>query len=103
MEAFEKLIDEIKDRFSSHSFEVSFLANRLAELTEIEDAVVENRVIKSLLIDKYGENVLFSYPADRSKSSLVFMGNIPLQDVIEHIRDINSTNYIVKSLSLIHI
>ena len=25
------------------------------------------------------------------------MGNIPLQDVIEHIRDINSTNYIVKS------
>lgn len=96
MEAFEKLIDEMKDKLTSHSFEVSFLGKRLAELTEIEDAIVENRVMKSLLIDKYGENVLFSYPSDRSKSSLVFMGNIPLDEVIEHIRTVNSTNYTVQ-------
>ncbi|CAH0552552.1 unnamed protein product [Brassicogethes aeneus] len=96
IKAFEKLIDEIKHQLTSHSFEVSLLAKRLAELTEIEDAVVENRVMKSLLIDKYGGNVLFSYSSDRSKSSLVFMGNIPLDEVIEHIRTINSTNYIVQ-------
>lgn len=95
MEAFEKLINEIKYQFSTNSFELSFLATRLAKLTEREDAVVENRTIKSLLVDKYGEKVLFSYPADQSKSSLVFMSNIPLQDVIEHIRNINSKNNIV--------
>lgn len=96
MAAFEKLMDEIKHQFLSHSFEMTFLANRLAKLTEIEDAVVENRVMKSLLIDKFGGNVLFSYPADRSKSSLVFMGNITLDEVIEHVRNINSTNYTVQ-------
>ncbi len=69
------------------------LAKRLDELTH---AVVENRDIKSLLIDKYGENVLFSYPTDRSKSSLVFMGNISLDQVIEHIRTVTSTNSIVQ-------
>ncbi|KAF5275267.1 hypothetical protein FQA39_LY06927 [Lamprigera yunnana] len=73
---FDKLIDEIKDKFLSHSFEVSFLASRLAKLTNIDDAVIENRVVKSLLIDKYYGNIVFSYPADRSKSSFVFMGNI---------------------------
>ena len=96
IEAFEKLIDEIKHKLTTQSFEVSSLAKRLAELTEIEDAVVENRDMKSLLINKYGENVVFSYPNDRSKSSLVFMGNIPLDKVIEHIRTITSTNYIVQ-------
>ncbi|CAH0564652.1 unnamed protein product [Brassicogethes aeneus] len=96
IEAFEKLIDKIKYQLTSHSFEVSLLAKRLAQLTEIEDAVLENRVMKSLLIDKYGGNVLFLYSSDRSKSSFVFMGNIPLDEVIEHIRTINSTNYIVQ-------
>jgi hypothetical protein len=33
---------------------------------------------------------------DQSKSSLVFMDNIPLDKVIEQIRTINSTNYIVQ-------
>ncbi|GBM67043.1 hypothetical protein AVEN_214374-1 [Araneus ventricosus] len=90
---FEKLIDEIKDRLSSLYSEVSFSTNRLAEPNEIEDAVLESCV----LIDKYGANVIFSYP-DRSKSSLAFMGNIQMQDVFEYIRDINSTNCIVKSV-----
>lgn len=78
MDAFDKLIDEIKDQLPTHSFEVRFLAERLAVLTNIEGAVIENRVVKSLLIDKFSKNILFSYPADRSKSSLAFMGNIPL-------------------------
>lgn len=95
--AFDKLIDEIKDKFSSHSFQMSYLAERMAKLTELEDAVIDNRVVKSLLIDKYGEKILFSYPTDRSKSSLVFMSFIPLENVIERVRTIDSTNHIVKS------
>lgn len=37
------------------------LGKRLAELTEIEDAVVENRDKKSLLIDKYEEILYFHF------------------------------------------
>lgn len=48
---FEKLTDEIKHKFAYHSFEVSLLAKQLAELTEMEDAVSESHVMKSLLID----------------------------------------------------
>ncbi|CAG9568588.1 unnamed protein product [Danaus chrysippus] len=97
IDAFDKLIDEIKDRLPTHSFEVRFLAQRLAELTNIEGAVIENRVVKSLLIDKFGENILFSYPTDRSKSLLAFMGNIPLPEIIEHVRNINSKNTIIET------
>nr|CAH7753441.1 unnamed protein product [Callosobruchus chinensis] len=97
MDAFDKLMDEIKDQLPTHSFEVRFLAQRLAVLTNIEGALIENRVVKSLLIDKFGENLLFSYPADRSKSSLAFMGNIPLTEIIEHVRNINSKNIIIET------
>ncbi|KAL3266586.1 hypothetical protein HHI36_010750 [Cryptolaemus montrouzieri] len=59
VEAFEKMIHEIEHQLTSHSFEMSLLAQRVAELTEIEDAVVETCTLKSLLIDKYGEKVYF--------------------------------------------
>ncbi|KAG5878174.1 hypothetical protein JTB14_026075 [Gonioctena quinquepunctata] len=101
-DAFEKLIDEIRGQFSTHSFGVHFSAQRLAKLTNIEDAVIENRVVKSLLIDKFGGNILFAYPTDRSKSSLVFMGNIPLAEMIEHVRSINSKNHNVQSAKALH-
>lgn len=33
---------------------------------------MENRVVKSLVLDKFGENMLFSCSPDRSKSSLIY-------------------------------
>lgn len=93
--AFEKLIDEIKDEMSTCSFEMTYLASRVAELTEIEDAVVDNRTMKTLLIDKYGETVLFSYPVERSKSSMVFMSSIPFSSVIERVRQLKSADEVV--------
>ncbi|KAL3274866.1 hypothetical protein HHI36_019648 [Cryptolaemus montrouzieri] len=73
---------------------MSLLAKRVAELTEIEEAVVETRILKSLLIDKYGEKVSFSYPTDRSK--LVVMTSISLDEVVEYIRSAKLTNYTVQ-------
>ncbi|KAL3282437.1 hypothetical protein HHI36_005624 [Cryptolaemus montrouzieri] len=96
IEAFEKMIHEIEHQLTSLSFEMSLLAKRVDELTEIEDAVVETRTLKSLLIDKYGEKVLFSYPSDRSKSSLVIMTSISLDEVVEYIHSAKSTNYTVQ-------
>ncbi|XP_043480323.1 uncharacterized protein LOC122510010 [Leptopilina heterotoma] len=93
--AFDKLIDEMKDQFSTTSFELSYLAIRLSELTEIENATIENRDVKSLFINKYGDKVLFSYPSDKSKSSTLFMSNVPLVEVVERVRELNSENHIV--------
>lgn len=90
------MIDEIKDEFSSHALEMSFLAQRLAELTNIENAGIKNRVGKSSFIDKYDGNVLFSYTAVRLKPSLVFIGNIALEEVIERVRNINSKKEFVE-------
>lgn len=74
-ETLDKLIDEIKDQFSTHSH---FIAQQLALLTSI---VIDNRTMKSLLIDKYGENILFTYRTDRSKPLLVSMGYMPLPEI----------------------
>lgn len=79
--------------FSFNSFQMSFLVGRLVTLTEVKDDVVDNCVLK-LIIDKYGENVLFSYPNDRSTSSLAFMSSIHLVDVI--VRSMAINNKIVK-------
>lgn len=38
-----------------------FLSECLAKLTEIEDGVIDNRIVKSLRIDKYREKVSFLY------------------------------------------
>lgn len=87
--SFEKLMDEVKDKFSTSSFELSYLATRIAEITELENASVDNRTVKTLLIDKYGEKVLFSHPFDRTKSAMVFLTDIPLADVVERVRQLD--------------
>ena len=73
---------------TTHSFEVRFFAQRLAVLTNIEGALIENRVVKS-------------YLADRLKSSLAFMKNIPLTEIIEHVRNINSKNNMIKTAKVL--
>lgn len=54
-----------------HPFQASFLAERLARPSEMEDAVIENLVCQSKLIEKYDEEVIFSKPADPYKTLLV--------------------------------
>lgn len=71
--AFEKLLVDIKDRISTNAFQLSYLAERMITLSEVEEAVISNRVVKSLLIDKFGYKIFFSYPTERNKSCLVFM------------------------------
>ena len=33
---------------------------------------IQNRQVKNLLIDYYGENICFTYPRDRKKSQMFF-------------------------------
>lgn len=60
--AFDIIIEGIKDLFTFHSFQMFFLEEWSA--TQIEDSVAEKRLVKSPLIDKYDEKVLFSHLTD---------------------------------------
>lgn len=98
--AFDLLILEIDTELQSKCFPLSFLASKLKQLCVDPDANVDNRLVKKLLIEHYGENILFSYPKDKSKSATVFKINIPLEDVVEQVRVSNqeSVNSFLDSL-----
>jgi len=65
--AFDELLVEIGEKFNTSSYKLmSFLAKRLAELTCV-DVTVENRDIKNLLVEKYGEDIVSTYSSDQSK------------------------------------
>lgn len=96
---FDKLTDEIKDRFSTHSFKVHFIAHRLAALANIEIVLIENRVVKSPL-DKFGENILLLFLSARYiKTFISVYWKYNIGESIRTVRFINSKNYIsVKGL-----
>lgn len=97
MAALEKLVYKIKHQLSSHSIEMTYIFRQPSGWADwTRECNCRKSRYESLFIGKFGGNVLFSYPTDRSKLSLVFMGNIALDEVIEHVRNINSTNCSVK-------
>ena len=47
---------------------------------------LSNRTLKRKLIEKFGEDIGFSYPKDKRMSQVVFSRNIPAEDLVEAIR-----------------
>lgn len=87
-DAFQLLLNEVDEELQFKSFELSALAKRLKELCPNHSESIDNRVVKRLLVNHYGEQLLFSLPKDKSKSSLVFKITIPLDEVVEQIRKV---------------
>ena len=54
---------------------------------ELGDEATDNRTVKPLLIDHFGEDISFTYPKDPSKSQSVFLKNVATPDVVEIVRD----------------
>ena len=86
--SFHTLLEEIDLELQYKTFELSSLTNRLKELCPNYSGNIDNRVMKRLLVSHYGEQLLFSKSRDRSKSSLIFKITIPLDEVVEQIREI---------------
>uniref|UniRef100_A0A2A4JTH8 Uncharacterized protein n=1 Tax=Heliothis virescens TaxID=7102 RepID=A0A2A4JTH8_HELVI len=80
-----RLLKEIDDKLPTCCFEVSYLAKRLATLTEVKDAVVDVETVKGLLVAKYGDKLLFSYP-NGLDSCVVFLSSVPLNEVMLRVR-----------------
>ena len=101
MEAFEMLLKEVDEELKTTAFELAFLSRRLKDLISTsageEESLnirVDNKVTKKLLVDHYGEQILFSHPQNKSKSSLVFRLDIPISDALERLRRMSERNVI---------
>ena len=53
------------------------------------DFLIENRKVKELLIEEYGEDICFTYPRDRTKSQMFYSRLIPSGSFVETIRSKN--------------
>ena len=80
-----KLLDEIDGKLRTNCFELSFLAKRLALLTEVKNAIIEPETVRSLLIANYGDKLLFSYPAGLD-SCVVFLSSVPLDEAMKRLQ-----------------
>ena len=47
---------------------------------------MDNRKVKSLLIQHFGEEICFLYPKDRTKSQMIFSNKLQTTDLIENLR-----------------
>lgn len=85
-DAFTKLILEIDEDLNEKCFEVSFLTERLRQLSNCDELIINNRVTKNLLVTHYGESLLFSHSSDQSKSSVVFKTCFKPNELVKRIR-----------------
>ena len=50
---------------------------------------LNNKQVKQLLIEFYGEDICFTYPKDKSKPQMFFSSSIRQADIVETLRDKN--------------
>ena len=93
--------EELKEQFrimtenldlDNNAYTVSYCCNFLNEKLNQN---INNRQVKSLLIDHYGENICFTYPKDRKKSQMFFSTALRQVDVVESLRNKTSTSDII--------
>jgi len=85
---FALLILEIDDDLKTNCFELSNLTNRLKRLSNTVNITIDNRLVKKLLIEHYGDELVFSQPKNQSKSPIVFKATTKPTDLVESIRNI---------------
>ena len=76
----------------NNAYTVSYCCNFLNEKLKQN---INNRQVKSLLINHYGENICFTYPIDRKKSQMFFSTALRQVDVVESLRNKTSTSDII--------
>ena len=70
------------------SYTVSF--RRDAMNAKLDENKLNNKQVKQLLIEFYGEEICFTYPKDKSKPQMFFSSSIRQTDIVETLRVKNS-------------
>ena len=84
--SFDTIISEIN--LTENGYSLSEIRDRVNALLS-SDFLIENRKVKELLIEKYGEDICFTYPRDRTKSQMFYSRLIPSESFVETIRSKN--------------
>ena len=83
MVAFNELIKEISPHLNEgKGYILSDLRNRCNELLQEDPSSFNNREIKLLLSEHYGEDISFSTPQEANKSPVVFLQKFSRDDMI---------------------
>ena len=89
-----KLMVESLD-LDRNGYTVSYCCDLLNEKFNYK---IQNRHVKSLLIDYYGKNISFNYPRDGKKSQMFFSTNICQVDVVQSLRNKSSNTDIISCI-----
>ncbi|CAH0701372.1 unnamed protein product [Spodoptera exigua] len=83
--ALAQLLEEIDSKLPKCCMELSYLARRLQALTGMRTADVDTECVTGLLTARYGERIMFSYPAGLN-SCVVFLSRVPLSQAMRRLR-----------------
>ncbi|KAJ8680646.1 hypothetical protein QAD02_016433 [Eretmocerus hayati] len=88
-EAMAHVIDGIVPKFrAGYIFTLSEVRDQVNRILPPDDGI-RNRHIKKYLIEKFGEDVKFSTPSNKNKSSLFYSSEISLDKVVERLQPEN--------------
>ncbi|CAH1645679.1 unnamed protein product [Spodoptera littoralis] len=83
--ALAQLLEEIDSKLPKCCMALSYLARRLQALTGMRTADVDTECVTGLLTARYGERIMFSYPAGLN-SCVVFLSRVPLSQAMRRLR-----------------
>ena len=84
--SFDTIISEIN--LTENGYSLSEIRDRVNALLS-SDFLIKNRKVKELLIEKYGEDICFTYPRDRAESQMFYSRLIHSESFVETIRSKN--------------
>ena len=70
---------------TENGYSLSEIRERVNALLSV-DFLIKNRKVKQLLIEKYGNDICFTYPRDRTKSQIFYFRLTPSESFLETIR-----------------
>ena len=73
---------------TENGYSLSEIRDRINTLLS-SDFLIKNRKAKELLVEKYGEDICFTYPRDRMESQMFYSRLIPSESFVETIRSKN--------------
>ncbi|KAJ8673736.1 hypothetical protein QAD02_004998 [Eretmocerus hayati] len=85
--AFKMMLSKIN--LHNRAFELSTLTNILNDCIEDKNIQIINKDMKNILINKYGNSVLFSYPMEKSKSPSVVVADVSADNLLERLRQLS--------------
>lgn len=94
---FISVLSEVAPKLLKSPYELSCITNKINARIDNQNLSVNNKKVKELLIAQYGEKILFSHPINKSQSSMVFLADVSLTNLVECARQLNDPKIIIST------